>query len=65
MVYPEDDAQLGEELKRLRELLPETPIIVGGRAAPAYREALDAIGAERLEDLSDFGAALDRLRQRR
>lgn len=65
LVYPEDDAQLPGELKRLRELLPETPIIVGGRAAPAYREALDAIGAERLEDLSDFGAALDRLRQRR
>lgn len=64
VVYPEDDEQLPAELKRLRELAPETPIIVGGRAAPAYRAALDAIGAQCIDNLADFSTALDRLRKR-
>lgn len=62
LVYPEDDPQLPAELARLRELLPETALVAGGRAAPAYREILDRIGAQTIGDLAEFSAALDRLR---
>lgn len=64
LVYPEDDEQLPAELKRLRELLPGLPIIVGGRAMPAYRESLDQIGAQCIDNLAEFSAGLDRLRRR-
>lgn len=63
LVYPEDDAQLPEQLTRLRELLPpEVSIVVGGRAAAAYRACLDRIGAFQAADLSALGALLDRVR---
>jgi methylmalonyl-CoA mutase cobalamin-binding subunit len=63
LVYPEDDDELPAELIRLRELLPGLPIVVGGRAAPAYRATLERIGAQSIDDLASFGTALDRLRQ--
>jgi DNA-binding transcriptional MerR regulator/methylmalonyl-CoA mutase cobalamin-binding subunit len=65
LVYPEDDPQLPAELARLRELLPHLPVVVGGRAAPAYREALDRMGAQSVADLVELGAWLDRLRKAR
>lgn len=65
VVYPDDDPHLSTEFARLRELLPEIPIIVGGRAMPAYQDALDQIGALRVADLAEFGALLDRLRRPR
>jgi hypothetical protein len=50
------------ELSRLRELLPpEVALLVGGRAAPAYREALDRIGALQTQDLGHLGSRLDEL----
>lgn len=64
LVYPEDDPRLEGELKRLRELLPDAiPILVGGRAMPAYRVTLDAVGALQMKDLDHFCAALDELRR--
>jgi MerR family transcriptional regulator, light-induced transcriptional regulator len=64
LVYPEDDSRLGPELARLREyLLPEVAILVGGRAMPAYRDALEKIGATQVSDLTDLCATLDDLRK--
>lgn len=64
LVYPDDDASLTGELALLREALPsETALLVGGRAAPAYRETLERVGAVIVADLDQLGLALDRLRQ--
>lgn len=64
IVHPEDDPDLPAGLERLRRLLPETvTILAGGRAAGAYRKALEAAGAVICEDLVAFASALDRLRQ--
>lgn len=64
LVYPEDDPRLEGELIRLRESLPtEVALLVGGRAMPAYREALNKIGATQINDLADFCSALDELRK--
>ena len=46
IVYPHDDPLLPAELRTLREAAgPDTEILVGGRAAQHYREAVEAIGA--------------------
>ena len=64
LVYPEDDPRLEAELTRLRELLPqEVTLLVGGRAAPAYSDGLNKIGAIQLKNLTELGAALDELRK--
>jgi hypothetical protein len=48
----------------LRELLPpETVLLAGGRAMPAYREALEKIGALQPRDLVHLGSVLDDLRK--
>jgi DNA-binding transcriptional MerR regulator/methylmalonyl-CoA mutase cobalamin-binding subunit len=63
LVYPDDDPQLESELIRLREALPpHMALIAGGRAVPAYRTALERVGAFPATDLSELGAVLDRLR---
>jgi methanogenic corrinoid protein MtbC1 len=55
LVYPTDDAKLGDELKTLRKLLPSgVKIIVGGRALPAYLDVLNEIGAEIMTDMKSF-----------
>jgi methylmalonyl-CoA mutase cobalamin-binding subunit len=64
LVYPEDDPRLEGDLTRLRAMLPpETDILAGGRAMPAYGDALDKIGALRMKDLTHLCAALDELRK--
>lgn len=64
LVYPEDDRRLPGELTRLREALPAAmTLLVGGRAAPAYREVLDRIGAVMIGDLTQLGLTLDGLRK--
>jgi MerR family transcriptional regulator, light-induced transcriptional regulator len=64
LVYPEDDPRLEHELTRLRESLPaEVPLLVGGRAMPAYREALENVGAVLIENLVHLGSTLDGLRR--
>jgi DNA-binding transcriptional MerR regulator/methylmalonyl-CoA mutase cobalamin-binding subunit len=65
VVYPSDDSGLPAELTQLRRLVgAQMPIIVGGRAASAYRDALTGIGAVLLEDFDAFGKLLDSLRVR-
>ena len=64
LVYPEDDPRLAGELKRLREALPaEIPLLVSGRAQPAYRDALREAGAFPIESLAQLGTTLDILRK--
>lgn len=63
LVYPEDDADLANELRTLRELLPtDTDLLVGGRAMAAYRATLESLDAVLVEDLAKVGSALDALR---
>ena len=63
LVYPEDDPRLEGELTLLRELLPpEGALLAGGRAMPAYRDALEKVGALPIENLAQLGSPLDNLR---
>ena len=51
-------------MRLLREYLqPEVVILVGGRAMPAYRDALKKIGATQVSDLTDLCAKLGNLRK--
>ena len=65
IVYPADDRNLPGELVHLRELLPNTALVVGGRAMPAYRETLNRLGALQTLDLAELGTILDGLREPR
>ena len=63
LVYPEDDANLHQELETLRRYLPsQIKILVGGRATPAYRDTLNKIGAVQPASLDEFYHELDRIR---
>jgi DNA-binding transcriptional MerR regulator/methylmalonyl-CoA mutase cobalamin-binding subunit len=63
IVYPADDPALPGELSQLRRLLPEaTVLIIGGRAAAAYRPALQSVNARWAADLDEFCRLLDLLR---
>jgi len=64
LVYPEDDPKLVGELAAIRQSLPpEVPLLVGGRAMPAYRGSLEKLGAIPVADLVQLGRALDNLRK--
>jgi len=64
LVYPEDDPRLVAEVTLLRESLPgEVKLLVGGRAMPAYRAALEKVAAIPIENLAQLGATLDDLRK--
>ena len=64
LVYPEDDPRLEGELTLLRELLPpEVALLTGGRAMPAYLDAIEKIGAVQMKDLSNLSSTLDDLRK--
>jgi methanogenic corrinoid protein MtbC1 len=63
IVYPHDDPHLNEELKNLRAFLPAgVKILVGGRAASAYADVLQTIGAVHCSNLKTLADALDELR---
>ncbi len=64
IVYPEDDPNLPQELINLHRFLPSgTQILVGGRAAHAYRETLERIGAQLTHGIDEFCTLLDHLRR--
>lgn len=64
IVYPADDPELPAELTTLKRYLPDTvAVVAGGRAASAYRPALEAIGATLAEDLPGLYAFLDAVRR--
>jgi len=63
MIHPADDRRVEQELIRLRGMLPEeVAMVVGGASAPAYREALEAIGAHCPSGLAEFRDLLAQLR---
>ncbi len=63
LIYPPDDPRIGEELRRLGQLLPgNTRVIAGGRAWPAYQGILNQIGAAVFTDLADFRQFLSDMR---
>ena len=64
LVYPEDDPRLERELTLLRELLPpDVALLTGGRAMPAYLNAIEQIGALQVTNLGDLSSTLDALRK--
>jgi DNA-binding transcriptional MerR regulator/methylmalonyl-CoA mutase cobalamin-binding subunit len=64
IVFPEDDPNLPAELECLRRLLPkETELLAGGRAAPAYAQTLEKMGATICSDLDLLSKALQELRR--
>ncbi len=64
LVYPEDDSRLDNELALLRELLPaEVSILAGGRAMPAYHDAIKKINAIQISDLTGLATQLEGLRK--
>jgi hypothetical protein len=61
--FPADDPLLSDDLRRLGRLLDgSVKLIVGGRSAQGYAEALDEIGAARLNDLAELRAHLRAIR---
>ncbi|MCG3149799.1 MAG: HTH-type transcriptional repressor CarH [Verrucomicrobiae bacterium] len=61
VVYPADDPRVEQELLKLRRFLPEqTLLLVGGRAAGGYRQAVTAAGGILIEDLTGLRRQLQR-----
>lgn len=66
VVYPEDDPNLPAEFRTLRRLLPKPmELLVGGRAAPAYREVLDEIEARICSSSEQFCEEITSIREAR
>lgn len=64
IIYPPDDPMLPGELILLRRHLPDdVALLIGGRAAPAYRKTIETIGAVLCEDLYELQRNLNRLRE--
>lgn len=61
LVFPDDDTELSSDLHRLRGLLGDVPVVVGGRAAEAYADVLAEIGAYTASDLAEFRGQMERL----
>jgi methanogenic corrinoid protein MtbC1 len=62
IVHPEADPATAQELRKIRRGLgPDPLIVIGGRAAPGYADAIDEIGAIHCESVSDLGESLDGL----
>jgi MerR family transcriptional regulator, light-induced transcriptional regulator len=63
LVFPSDDPKLPAELNLLRRLLSDgVSLLIGGRAAEAYKDAIDSIHAFRITDIGGFRRQLDLLR---
>jgi len=63
ITYPSDDKRMSQELKTLRQSIPnDVQLIVGGNAANAYRSVLKTIGAKVVPELSGLRDYLRKLR---
>jgi MerR family transcriptional regulator, light-induced transcriptional regulator len=63
VVFPADDPRLSDEFLRLRHYLPpSTQLIVGGKSAYAYRNAIEKSGGMICTSLREFYPILDRVR---
>lgn len=58
VVYPIGEPRIAGELRRVRELLPDVTILVGGAAAPSYADTLTEIGAIHVPGLSQLRSVL-------
>ena len=66
MVYPEAEPKIENELRELRNNLPEkTPILIGGSGAESYRSVIDELQARLIEDFGAFQIALAKIRATR
>ncbi|MEK0450738.1 MAG: hypothetical protein RL088_3006 [Verrucomicrobiota bacterium] len=65
IIYPADDPALPGHLRSIRKLLPNSPIIAGGRSAHAYSAALSEIGATVCGSIPEIVRALDAVRATR
>jgi len=64
IVYPGDDPQLPDDLRRLHRSLPgDVKILIGGRCARSYVSTIKEIGATLLPDLGALKAELEPLRR--
>ena len=62
LVYPGDDPDVPGELTLLRKLLPQdVALLIGGRAAYGYHQALRVPDVRLISDLASLEAALDEL----
>ena len=63
VIYPDNDPLVGSELLRLRSALPaRCTILLGGRAAPAYADAVARSGAIAVASYPELVRELGRLR---
>jgi MerR family transcriptional regulator, light-induced transcriptional regulator len=66
MVYPEAEPQIENELRALRNSLPEKmPILIGGSGAESYRAVIDELQVQLVEDFGAFQVALAKIRAMR
>jgi DNA-binding transcriptional MerR regulator/methylmalonyl-CoA mutase cobalamin-binding subunit len=66
MVYPEAEALIENELRELRNSLPEKiPILIGGSGAESYRTLIDELQVQLVEDFGAFQVALAKIRAMR
>lgn len=65
IIYPADDPGLSAQLRTIRHLLPDAPILAGGTAAAGYVGALSDIGATVCNDIPAIARALDAVRRSR
>lgn len=59
VVYPHDDPTLGDDIRKLRRLLPDkTWLLVGGRAAFGYLDVIEEVDARYITDLKSLRSTL-------
>jgi len=64
IVYPGDDPAVPEELTQLRKLLPQqVALLIGGRAAYGYHQALRVPDVQLISDLGSLENTLDQIRK--
>ncbi len=61
IIFPGDDALLRGELAKLRQALPDTPLLIGGRVAAHYQETIEELGAHRMENLALLAQMLQKI----
>ncbi len=62
LVYPHDDPDVPGELTRLRKLLPQdAALLIGGRAAYGYHQAMRIPDVKLVTDLGAFESALEEI----
>ncbi len=63
IIYPTDDRNIANELRKLRRGLEEdVPVFIGGSGAVAYDSVINSMGAVRINDMPTFRRELEALR---